>query len=209
MWVVKLGGSLGCDPLLPQWLDLLAQLGGGRVTVVGGGGAFAEEARHLQGCWQFDDLAAHNMAVLAMAQTAYQFNAMNPGLRLAASLPEIRRVLDRGQTAVWQPFELQSQQTHKATTWGHTSDSIALELACRLNAERLVVVKSCAIDPGLSLAQLGTAGVLDSGFGALSAEAAFPIDLLHKSDLHRMRALLLDGARSSAVHGCSVPLHGR
>lgn len=199
MWVVKLGGSLGCDPMLPQWLDLLAQLGGGRVTVVCGGGAFAEEARHLQGYWQFDDLAAHNMAVLAMVQTAYQLNALNPGLRLAASLPEIRRVLDRGQTALWQPFELQSQHAHKATNWSHTSDSIALELACQLNAERLVVVKSCAIDAGLSLAHQRLTGVLDSGFAALSAEVAFPISLLHKADLAGMRALLLDGARCNAI----------
>ena len=29
MWVVKLGGSLCSDPVLPQWLELLAQLGGG------------------------------------------------------------------------------------------------------------------------------------------------------------------------------------
>ena len=48
MWVVKLGGSLTGDPLLPQWLALLAQLGGGRVTVVCGGGRFADEVRHAQ-----------------------------------------------------------------------------------------------------------------------------------------------------------------
>ena len=67
MWVVKIGGSVCADTLLPQWLDLLVKLGGGRVVVVCGGGSFADEVRRVQAHWAFDDLAAHNMAVLAMA----------------------------------------------------------------------------------------------------------------------------------------------
>jgi len=58
MWVVKIGGSMNHDPLLPQWLDLLSQLGGGRVTVVCGGGSFADEVRREQARWHVDDLAA-------------------------------------------------------------------------------------------------------------------------------------------------------
>lgn len=195
MWVVKLGGSLATDPLLPQWLALLAQLGGGRVTVVSGGGGFADEARRLQGHWQFNDLAAHNMAVLAMVQTAYQMHALNPGLQLVMRKADIRRVLHSGHTALWLPLELQRDQPDPNTHWGHTSDSIALELARKLNAERLVVVKSCGIDPSLSVAELGRAGVVDEGFAALSEGVAFPINLLHKDDLAGMRALLLDEGR--------------
>ena len=48
MWVVKIGGSLCGDPVLLQWLDLLTQLGGGRVTIVCGGGSFADEVRRVQ-----------------------------------------------------------------------------------------------------------------------------------------------------------------
>ena len=40
MWVVKISGGLNKDPLLPFWLELMAQLGGGRVTIVCGGGSF-------------------------------------------------------------------------------------------------------------------------------------------------------------------------
>ena len=195
MWVVKLGGSLGTDPLLPQWLDLLAQLGGGRVTVVAGGGGFADEARRLQSHWQFDDLTAHNMAVLAMAQTAYQLHALNPALQLATRKTDIRRVLHGGHTALWLPFELQRDEPDASTHWGHTSDSIALALARRLNAERLVVVKSCSIDASLSVSELSRAGILDQRFAALSEGVAFPISLLHKGDLTAMRALLLDEGR--------------
>lgn len=191
MWIVKLGGSLAADPAaLPRWLDLLAQLGGGRVTVVCGGGAFADEVRRSQQQWQFHDLAAHNMAILAMAQLAYQLNAMNPALRLTSTKTDIHRVLHKGQTALWLPLELQREQPDAQTHWDFTSDSIALDLAKRLNAERLVVIKSCAIPPQAPLALLSDQGIVDRHFADAAEGAAFPISLLHKDDLDGMRALL-------------------
>jgi aspartokinase-like uncharacterized kinase len=195
MWVVKLGGSMGTDPVLPQWLALLTQLGAGRVALVSGGGGFADEARRLQGQWQFSDLAAHNMAVLAMVQTGYQLHAMQPDLQPVARLADIPNRLHLGHTVLWLPFELQRVWPDATTHWGHTSDSIALDLARRLNAEHLVVVKSCEIEPTHSLAQLGHAGVLDAEFSSRAVDAPFPISLLGKNDLETMRALLLGQGR--------------
>jgi len=193
MWVVKLGGSLQADPLFPQWLELLAQLGGGRVTVVCGGGAFADEVRRQQAHWRFDDVAAHNMAVLTMAQNAYMLRALNPALQMVSNEAAIRRVLRKGQAAVWQPFELLREVPDANTNWDVTSDSIALALAQRLNAERLVLVKSCAVDGSLSLPELGAAGVVDRRFAATAGEAPFPIEIVHREELARVRGLLLAG----------------
>lgn len=195
MWIVKIGGSLNENPMLPQWLDLLAKCGGGRVTVVCGGGSFADEVRRAQAQWRLSDLSAHNMAVLAMAQTAYLMHDLNPALQLTRSKADIRRVLHRGRTALWLPFEMQRDQPDAHTNWEVTSDSIALELARRLNAERLVVVKSCEVDPKASLVQLGEAGIVDRRFAALSDGAAFPIDIVHHDELGRVRALLLGEVR--------------
>ena len=195
MWVVKIGGSLNTHPILPAWLDLLAQCGGGRVTVVCGGGGFADEVRRTQAHWQFNDLSAHNMAVLAMAQTTYLVHGLNPALQLARSMADIRRVLHRGKTALWLPFELQRDLADSNTNWEVTSDSIALDLARRLNAERLVVVKSCKIDPKASQAQLAETGVVDRRFAALSHDATFPIDILHHDKLAHMRSMLLGDFR--------------
>lgn len=191
MWVVKLGGSLTVDPLLPEWLALLAQLGGGRVTIVCGGGRFADEVRRVQAHWEFDDLSAHNMAVLAMAQTTWLVHGLQPAIELAASEAEIRRVLHGGRVAAWLPFEWLRAQPGADTNWDLTSDSIALELARTLNAERLVLVKSCEIDRSKSLAQLGEAGVLDARFASAARGAAFPIDLVQRGELAAMRALLI------------------
>ncbi len=200
MWVVKLGGSLAGDPLLPQWLALLTQLGGGRVTVVCGGGRFADEVRHAQALWQFDDVAAHNMAVLAMAQNAHMARGLNPQLQLASTEAEIRRVLHGGHTAVWLPMEWIRAAADPMANWDVSADSIAVHLARQLNAERLVVVKSCAIDGAATLLQLSQQGVLDGRFATIAAGAAFPIHIVHKSALDSMRALLLGdvGPRDTA-----------
>lgn len=198
MWVVKLGGSLQDDPLLADWLQLLGDLGGGRVTIVCGGGRFADEVRRVQAHWQFDDLAAHNMALLAMAQLAYLAKGLNPSLQLAASRADIRRVLQTGGTALWLPYEQTRAQPTAQTNWDNSGDSLALELARKLTAERLIVVKSCAIDPRASVAELSDAGVLDARFGALSTGAGFAIDVVERTALGRVRALLL-GQPSTAA----------
>jgi len=104
-------------------------------------------------------------------------------------------VLHRGRAAIWLPFELQRDAPDARTNWSASSDTIALDLARELNAERLVVVKSCGIDASQSLGQLGAAGVLDEGFNDCAQGAAFPIDIMDKSELARMRALLLGEPR--------------
>lgn len=198
MWVVKLGGSLNGDPLLAQWLEMLVQLGGGRVTVVCGGGGFADEVRRAQSHWHFDDVPAHNMAVLAMAQTAYMAHGLQPALQLASSQAEVHQVMRSGHTALWLPYDALRDRPGPDATWGMSSDSIALDLARRLNAERLVVVKSCAIDPVASLAELGELGVLDQRFASIAAGANFPIDLVHRAELARMRSMLIGEVRLDA-----------
>lgn len=195
MWVVKIGGSLNADPLLPQWLELLAQLGGGRVTLVCGGGGFADEVRRSQAHWHFDDLAAHNMAVLAMAQTAYMAHALQPSLRLARDRAELHQVLHAGHTALWLPYDWLRDKAGAETNWNNSGDSIALDLARQLNAERMVVVKSCPVDPAATLADLASSGVLDGRFTTLAAGASFPIDVIQRAELARMRSLLLGEVR--------------
>src|SRR5262249_33033355 len=105
MWIVKLGGSLGRDPVLKEWLATVVKLGSGRVVIVPGGGGFADEVREQQDLWRFDDLAAHNMAVLAMAQMALMMKGICPALTLAASDSELRQAVQQARVPVWLPFE--------------------------------------------------------------------------------------------------------
>ncbi len=91
MWVVKIGGSLSHDPALREWLTQLWEVGGGRVVIVPGGAEFADTVRQYQIEWGFDDLAAHNMCLLAMAQYAILMQGVLPELVLASSEENIRQ----------------------------------------------------------------------------------------------------------------------
>jgi 5-(aminomethyl)-3-furanmethanol phosphate kinase len=104
-------------------------------------------------------------------------------LQPARSESEIAAVAREGSTPVWLPLDLLREGPDELTTWDVTSDSLALWLANRLNAERLVVVKSCAIDPELSLAQLSEQGVLDRRFATMAASATMPIQVLEHTAL--------------------------
>ncbi len=190
MWVVKIGGSLGRDPLLRDWLRLLSEQGGGQVVVVPGGGAFADQVRDYQMQWQFNDLVAHNMAVLAMVQYAMMMQGLSPGLSLAVDDDSVHRVLRNAGVALWAPFPLLRERSDDMTNWDVTSDSIAAWLANRLNAERLVLVKSGPVMPGMPIEAYAEGEIVDREFRRFTADAPYPIDLLHKGDLEGMRELL-------------------
>ena len=207
MWVVKLGGSLARDPRLREWLQMLAEFGGGLVTVVPGGAGFADAVRDAQARWRFDDVVAHNMAVLAMAQTAHMLHGLEPRLVMAADDAQIRQALHAGRPALWLPLALLRDAPDMLTSWEVTSDSLALWLARRLNAERLVVVKPCVLDPALTLADLTATGVLDARFPAWAHEAAFRIEIVQVEDMDRVRDALVSGVGLGAV--LPVVMHGK
>ena len=191
MWVVKIGGSLNADPHLPEWLNVLTQLGGGRVVLVCGGGRFADAVREHQAHWKFNDLAAHNMALLAMAQSAYFLRALSPALQLVTTDADTARVLRMGKTALWSPLGLLTDKADADTNWNVTSDSLALGLAQRLGAEQLLVVKPRAVDPAQSLAQLGSAGIVDARFATLATQGTVSVRFMPHDQPSQMHALLL------------------
>ncbi len=191
VWVVKLGGSLQRDAWLSRWLDVLATAGRGHVCIVPGGGAFADAVREAQSQWGFDDLAAHNMAILAMAQTGLMLCALNRALRPARDLGAVAHRLAAGDTPVWLAQDMLREQPDEWTSWEVTSDSLALWLAARLQAGRLVVVKSCPIDPTRSLPQLAEQGVLDQRFASLAAGAPMPMHVVPHTALDDFEAELM------------------
>lgn len=188
--VVKIGGSLDADPSLSRWLALLSRAGRGRVVVVPGGGAFAARVRDAQARWRFDDRVAHNMAVLAMVQYAMLMHGVCSALVPATSPSAVRGAIEGGGVALWMPYELLREHEDALTTWNVTSDSLAAWLADRLDASRLVLVKSCRIPYGASLAQCADAGIVDLELPKLVRGARYSVELLHKGDLARMQRSL-------------------
>ncbi|MFL9961845.1 aspartate kinase [Paraburkholderia sediminicola] len=192
MWVVKIGGSLSHDPTLRHWLTELCEVGGGRVVIVPGGGDFADKVRQYQSEWRFDDLAAHNMCLLAMTQYALLMQGVLPELVLASSEAKIRRTLRDGHVAVWVPTALMRDTPDAMSNWDTTSDSLAAWLSTMLNAERLVVVKSCPIAADDPLDTLAAAGVVDRRFVDYVHDANYVVELFDKNNVALMRDRLLN-----------------
>ncbi|MBX9716771.1 MAG: aspartate kinase, partial [Burkholderiaceae bacterium] len=65
-----------------------------------------------------------------------------------------------------------------------------LGLAMRQGATRLVVVKSCTIDPTATLAQLGQQGVVDRRFAGLACGTSMPIELASHRQIEALRSRL-------------------
>lgn len=180
MWVVKLGGSLSGALELRQWLDILAHQQQGKVVIVPGGGAFADQVRDAQRRWGIDDVAAHHMAILAMQQMALMFRSLNGALCLAASTAEIQAALSHGETALWSPRGEELHAAGIAASWDVTSDSLAAWLARELRADGLLLVKSVQIPADLQLTELAQQGIVDKAFPLFAADLACPVKLLHR-----------------------------
>lgn len=177
MWVVKLGGSLHNSPALRDRLAELATLAGARRIVVPGGGPFADLVRSLQRNVGYDDLAAHRMAILAMQQFGLALHALEPRLSLAELEPELRVA----RAAIWLPWRLAGLAPEIAASWDVTSDSLACWLAIRLDARRLVLVKSASELAGTS-ADWAKAGLVDPTFPHYAARFAGTIALHHRDE---------------------------
>lgn len=189
MWVVKLGGSLIEDVNLKGWLWNLAEYGRGKAVIVPGGGRFADQVRILQQRWKIGDQIAHRMAILAMHQTGLLFLGLDPRLALSRT-EEIEEALRQGKIPVWLPEVAELDQTGVPASWAVTSDSLAAWLAGRLNAQRLVLVKSKA-PASLDPMDLKNSGLVDEAFPDWLPKVEF--DCYHRSELaqfsQQLRAL--------------------
>ncbi len=168
MWVVKLGGSFFDAPELIDWVKTIVQYGAGKIVLVPGGGPFADQVRHAQKQYQFNDQVAHHMALHAMDQFGLFLIgiAESHGLEIipASSLEEIEQALMEQQIPVWLPsYQLRTVQEIKKN-WDVTSDSLSAWLARQLNSEQLILIKRVHVDLKMTLAELQRHNLVDSAF---------------------------------------------
>jgi aspartokinase-like uncharacterized kinase len=193
-WIVKLGGSLASSPALSSWLRILSEYGGGRVIVVPGGGPFADAVRDTQHEWGFDDETAHHMALLAMVQYGLMLSAMSPRLLATDQPAQWQAALQSGRVAVWLPVPMALQDSTMEASWRMTSDSLALWLARRVQAECVILIKSVTVaDADLDIEHMSRAGIVDALFAAYRPDCGCDIVCLGASDHQRLgEALRLD-----------------
>jgi aspartokinase-like uncharacterized kinase len=193
LWIVKIGGSLARSSQLKRWLAVLAAAGSAAI-IVPGGGPFADQVRALQKRHRFDDATAHHMALLAMEQYGRMLAGLQPGLQPAASRSEIARVRRAGRAAVWMPTRMVLADPQIAASWDITSDSLAAWLAGKLEADRLVLVKSVAIAEGSVPASiLARRGIVDPAFPGYLARGAREVWCIDDARHIEMAAALKSG----------------
>jgi len=163
--VVKLGGSLERQGLLPPLLQVLANVArdGHGPLVVPGGGRFADAVR--EACAHADPGpdAAHWAAVHAMDQLAHLLVGWTEGGALVGSAGDAQAAAAAGRLPILAPFAWLRREDPLPHSWDVTGDSIAAWIARRLGAGRLVLVKSApGLGSELSLEDLARRGLVDA-----------------------------------------------
>ncbi len=192
--VVKLGGSLHASPALPEWIAALRRYPHA-LTLVPGGGPFADAVRAAQPAMRFSDETAHAMAVLAMEQYALALANLYDGLELAASREEIDAAHAKGRIALWRAGAMVAKARDVAPRWDVTSDSLAAWLARKTCARALLLIKSVDVR-GAALPNIVSAGVVDSAFPAYLDGTPFYV--AGPAALPQAAGLLAEGALPGA-----------
>ena len=161
--VVRLGGSHAFSPLLRPWLAAVGAAAG-RVVLVPGGGPFADAVRSAQTAMGFDDLAAHRMALLAMAQYGFALAGLGGPFVPADTMEAVREALADRRVPVWSPWPMLRDAPDVPASWDVTSDSLALWLARAIGAPHLLVIKHVETSPEATVHSLVAQSVLDAAF---------------------------------------------
>lgn len=164
--VVKVGGSLMRSGAAVDLLQSWPTRPGQRSLVVPGGGCFADAVRTAQGELGFPDVTAHGLALAAMELAAHALAATAPHFKCAGTAAEFEAAWARELTPIWLPVALAASAPDIAPSWDLTSDSLAAWIAGRLQARRLLVIKSCAIPKPIErdARALAAAGIVDPCF---------------------------------------------
>lgn len=190
--VIKLGGSLMHGNALPQWLDEIVKISGNiNIVIVPGGGAFVEKVREVQARYRLDETPAHQMALLGMSQYAYTLFGINPGLHIISHADDILANRNNGRPLLWLPYNLLNDFSEIPASWDYTSDSIALWLAGKIAADKLVLVKSASADVQTQgFKKLVETGRLDRGFETLVGGYSGDVVWLEKTQYDQLAGVL-------------------
>lgn len=194
MWIIKLGGSLLSSGSLNKWLSIIVEFGRGKLVIVPGGGSFAAQVREAQKKWRFDDKAAHQMALLAMEQTAHLLKSIEPDLSLTDSIKDIEEIVNQNKVPVWLPCKIIDRSQELSSNWDVTSDSLALWLAGKLKAEHTMLVKSLSAS-NKNARQLSDFDMVDKAFPEFVKKSESGLWWLEENDMGVFKKMLKTKAK--------------
>ena len=183
--IIKIGGSMllrdNLATAVNDWLD--APPADQTMTIIGGG-KLIDAVRELDQQHKMPPQQTHWMCVDLLTATA-SFAADVFGWPLIKTEQEWKEMLQQGKAfpslrmpalpTVITPAVFYNKSTSVPDTriphdWRTTTDSIAALLAIQVDADELVLLKSCPIDPQMSLVQLAEAGIVDEALPGVASE---------------------------------------
>jgi 5-(aminomethyl)-3-furanmethanol phosphate kinase len=140
--VLKIGGSLASEPKkLRSLMVKMTEISKGMpLVVVPGGGEFADVVRKLDKQFSLNRQVSHRMAILAMDQYGLLLSDLSVNFVVVQSFDEAKTVASSGKLAIFLPSHVMFEEDPLENSWEVTSDSIALYIAHRLHAEKVLLV---------------------------------------------------------------------
>ncbi len=181
MIVVKVGGSLFDSPALgPALRAYLESLAPAEVLLIPGGGPVADAVRALDRTHGLGEEAAHWLALRALGVTKTLLERLAVGAVLTSpSRGEVKTKALRVFDCFTFACEDESLPGSLPHTWSVTTDSIAARVAFVHRAERLVLLKSVDIPPGMPWEEAATNGWVDAHFPQIAATLTCPVEVVN------------------------------
>lgn len=178
--VVKVGGSLlSRSDLRSELINWFAVQPTAENLCIIGGGEVIDAMRRLDEIHKIDSDTVHWLCV-DLLSTTFQLAASWFDWPAISSEAEFMERSVKGfstETPTWvnvSSFYRRSDSKEEADPlphdWRTTTDSIAACLATRVQAEELVLLKSCAVDSGLTFGQMAELGIVDKAFPAIAGQ---------------------------------------
>lgn len=168
--VIKIGGSLLDLPDLPARLaSFLADFSRPYPIALCGGGPTVELIRHWDRVFALGEEASHWIALRALTINALVAERLAPELAYVKSPAEFAAVWQARKVPIYDPYAFIREVDDKGEDplprrWRVTSDSIAARMAMRFEAPELILLKSVALEPAVTMAEAARRGFVDPHF---------------------------------------------